>query len=62
MHRQRLRVAATEAQATAMMQRVEEEAKSEGRPVMGRTGVPDLPRRESALTCFKCDGVSRCEL
>lgn len=53
---------ATEAQATAMVQRVEEEAKSECRPVMGRIGVPALPQRESALTCFKCDGASRCEL
>jgi hypothetical protein len=57
MHRHCLPAVATRAQAMAMVQRVEEEAKSECRPVTGRIGVQDLPWRESALTCFRCDGV-----
>ena len=57
MHRHHQQEVATEAQATAMVQRAEEEAKSECRSVMGRTGVQDLPWRESALTCFRCDGA-----
>jgi hypothetical protein len=43
MHRHRQMAVATEAQATAMVQRAEEEAKSECRSVMGRIGVQDLP-------------------
>ena len=53
MHRRRQYGVATEAQATAMVQRAEEEAKSECRSVMGRIGVRDLPQRESVLTCYE---------
>jgi hypothetical protein len=61
MHRPAQFGGATEAQATAMVQWVEEEAKSECRSVMDRIGVPALPRRESVLTCFRCNGASRCD-
>ena len=57
MHRHHQQEVATEAQATAMVQRAEEEAKSECRSVIDRIGVQDLPRRESAPTCFGCDGA-----
>ena len=53
LHRRRQYGVATEAQATAMVQRAEEEAKSECRSVMGRIGVRDLPPRESVLTCYE---------
>ena len=43
MHRPRQMAVATEAQATALVQRAEEEAKSEGRSVIDRIGVQDLP-------------------
>ena len=43
MHRHRQYGVATEAQATAMVQRAEEEAKSECRSVIDRIGVQDLP-------------------
>jgi hypothetical protein len=43
MHRHHQQEVATEAQATAMVQRAEDEAKSESRAVTGRIGVQDLP-------------------
>jgi hypothetical protein len=43
MHRHRQQEVATEAQATAMVQRAEDEAKSESRSVIDRIGVQDLP-------------------
>jgi hypothetical protein len=55
MHRHALTGMATEAQATAMVQRAEEEAKSKSRSVTDRIGA--MPQCESTLTCFGCDGA-----
>ena len=59
MHRLRVRkdAQATEAQATATVQGVEEVAKSEWPSVMGGIEVQDLPHCESRPTCYRCNGA-----
>ena len=54
-HRQRRKVLATREQSKAMVEGVEEEAKSE-RPVV-MTGIGPMAHGESRLTCFRCDGA-----